>query len=169
MPHAGCAEMPDGACRVPGAGYRVLEAACRRLLSLTPNFSWVHNALDGRKPFKRFHSLRASHTQLKLGVNERDARCRVLETACRQGEKWQRIGHGVRLGVNLSPAQLQSGDLAEAVASKLRETGLSPSLLELEVTENIVLEDDQAALEFARSGLELYGADVSTASSAREA
>jgi diguanylate cyclase (GGDEF)-like protein/PAS domain S-box-containing protein len=79
----------------------------------------------------------------------------VLETACRQGEKWQRIGHGVRLGVNLSPAQLQSGDLAEAVASKLRETGLSPSLLELEVTENIVLEDDQAALEIFRRIREL--------------
>jgi diguanylate cyclase (GGDEF)-like protein len=79
----------------------------------------------------------------------------VLETACRQGEQWQRIGHGVRLGVNLSPAQLQSGDLAEAVASKLRETGLSPSLLELEVTENIVLEDDQAALEIFRRIREL--------------
>jgi diguanylate cyclase (GGDEF)-like protein len=79
----------------------------------------------------------------------------VLETACRQGEQWQRIGHGVRLGVNLSPAQLQSGDLAEAVASKLRETGLSPSLLELEVTENIVLEDDQVALEIFRRIREL--------------
>jgi diguanylate cyclase (GGDEF)-like protein/PAS domain S-box-containing protein len=79
----------------------------------------------------------------------------VLETACRQGGQWQRTGHDVRLGVNLSPSQLQSGDLAKAVASKLGESGFSPGLLELEVTENIVLEDDQAALEIFRRIREL--------------
>jgi EAL domain-containing protein (putative c-di-GMP-specific phosphodiesterase class I) len=53
----------------------------------------------------------------------------------------------VRLGVNLSPAQMQSGDLATIVAAVLKDTGYSPSLLELEVTENILLEDDEGALE----------------------
>jgi EAL domain-containing protein (putative c-di-GMP-specific phosphodiesterase class I) len=70
----------------------------------------------------------------------------VLETACRQGSQWQRQGHGVRLGVNLSPAQLQSGDLAANVGATLKDTGLAPSLLELEVTEDILLEDDEMAL-----------------------
>jgi EAL domain-containing protein (putative c-di-GMP-specific phosphodiesterase class I) len=71
----------------------------------------------------------------------------VMETACKQGRAWQQQGHDVRLGVNLSPAQMQSGDLATTVATVLADTGYSPSLLELEVTENILLEDDQGALE----------------------
>jgi diguanylate cyclase (GGDEF)-like protein/PAS domain S-box-containing protein len=71
----------------------------------------------------------------------------VLETACKQGRLWQQNGHDIRLGVNLSPTQMQSGDLAATVATMLSETGFSPHLLELEVTENILLEDDQVALE----------------------
>ena len=74
----------------------------------------------------------------------------VMETACRQGCVWQRKGHDIRLSVNLSPAQFQLGDLAATVASVLRNTGFSPSLLELEVTESILLEDDERALEIFR-------------------
>ena len=40
--------------------------------------------------------------------------------------------------INLSPSQLQSGDLAQSVAEVLAATGLTPSLLELEVTEDIL-------------------------------
>lgn len=69
----------------------------------------------------------------------------VLESACRQGRLWQQSGHAIRLGVNLSPSQLQSGDLAATIEAVLRNTGFSPSLLELEVTENILLEDDERA------------------------
>jgi diguanylate cyclase (GGDEF)-like protein/PAS domain S-box-containing protein len=75
----------------------------------------------------------------------------VLQTACRQGRAWQDKGHRLRLGVNLSPCQFQSDDLPVAVGAVLAETGLSPSLLELEVTENILLEDDEKARDiFAR-------------------
>ncbi len=82
-------------------------------------------------------------------ISDRIARW-VMETACRQGRLWQQKGHDVRLGVNLSPSQLQSGDLAAAVGAMLQDTGFSPSLLELEVTEDILLEDDEAALETFR-------------------
>ena len=81
----------------------------------------------------------------------------VMETACRQGCVWQRKGHDIRLSVNLSPAQFQLGDLAATVASVLRNTGFSPSLLELEVTESILLEDDERALEIFRLIRDLRG------------
>src|SRR5262249_6576512 len=74
----------------------------------------------------------------------------VLETACRQGRQWQQQGHELRLGVNLSPSQLQAGDLASTIGTVLEETGHSPSLLELEVTENILLEEDESAGETLR-------------------
>jgi diguanylate cyclase (GGDEF)-like protein/PAS domain S-box-containing protein len=71
----------------------------------------------------------------------------VLETACKQARIWEKGGHNVRVGVNLSPSQLQSGDLATSVAEALEKTGLSPSLLELEVTEDILLRDEQRVLD----------------------
>ena len=74
----------------------------------------------------------------------------VMETACRQGYLWQQKGHDIRLSINLSPSQFQLGDLAATVGSILRNTGFSPSLLELEVTESILLEDDERALEIFR-------------------
>jgi diguanylate cyclase (GGDEF)-like protein/PAS domain S-box-containing protein len=71
----------------------------------------------------------------------------VLETACRQARIWEKAGHGIRVGINLSPSQLQSGDLAASVAGMLDVTGLTPSLLELELTEDILLLDERRVLD----------------------
>ena len=71
----------------------------------------------------------------------------VMETACLQALQWELAGHGVRVGINLSPSQLQSGDLAKTVADMLEATGLSPGLLEIEVTEDILLQDEARVLE----------------------
>ena len=70
----------------------------------------------------------------------------VLETACRQARAWEKAGHAIRVGVNLSPSQLHSDDLARSVADVLAATGLTPSLLELEVTEDILLLDEKRVL-----------------------
>jgi diguanylate cyclase (GGDEF)-like protein/PAS domain S-box-containing protein len=82
-------------------------------------------------------------------VSKRIARW-VLETACRQARRWELAGHCVRVGVNLSPSQLHSGDLANSVADVLAATGLSPSLLELEVTEDILLRDEERVQDLFR-------------------
>jgi diguanylate cyclase (GGDEF)-like protein/PAS domain S-box-containing protein len=71
----------------------------------------------------------------------------VLETACRRARMWEQAGHPVRVGVNLSPSQFQSGDLATSVAEMLEITGLTPALLELEVTEDILLLDEERVLD----------------------
>ncbi|CAM5602160.1 putative bifunctional diguanylate cyclase/phosphodiesterase [Rhodanobacter lindaniclasticus] len=62
----------------------------------------------------------------------------VMRTACRQAREWeQRYGLRLRLGVNLSAVQLMEPQLLEMVARALRETGLDPTLLEMEITESI--------------------------------
>jgi len=62
----------------------------------------------------------------------------VMRTACLQARAWeQRHGMRLRLGVNLSAVQLMEAGLVGSVAGILRETGLDPDLLELEVTESI--------------------------------
>lgn len=70
----------------------------------------------------------------------------VMETACRQARDWELSGNGVRVAINLSPSQLHSGDLAHSVAALLESTGLTPSLLEIEVTEDILLHDEDRVL-----------------------
>ena len=71
----------------------------------------------------------------------------VLETACTQGAMWEQAGNPVRMGVNLSPCQLLSGHLLKSVKDTLARTKLSPVLLELEVTEDILLSDAEKVLE----------------------
>ncbi|WP_407188544.1 EAL domain-containing protein [Bradyrhizobium centrosematis] len=70
----------------------------------------------------------------------------VMETACRQARAWELFGRNVRVAINLSPSQLQSGDLADSVAALLERSGLTPSLLEIEVTEDILLQDERRVL-----------------------
>ena len=71
----------------------------------------------------------------------------VLHSACRQARAWELAGHPLRVGINLAPSQLQSGDLAKSVAEVLAATGITPSLVELEVTEDILLNDEQRVLD----------------------
>ncbi len=71
----------------------------------------------------------------------------VLETSCRQARVWEERGHRVRIGINLSPSLVQSGQLVQTIVRILDSSRLSPDLLELEVTEDILLADDSQALD----------------------
>ena len=70
----------------------------------------------------------------------------VLEQAIRQCAAWRHQGLGIeRVGINVAAAQLQGMDLGERVAGVLKETGLPGSCVELEITEEGVLADFDAA------------------------
>jgi diguanylate cyclase (GGDEF)-like protein/PAS domain S-box-containing protein len=71
----------------------------------------------------------------------------VLETACIQARRWEQAGHKIQIGVNLFPLQLESRDLCADVRRVLERTGLSPGLLELELTEDILLSDTKRAFD----------------------
>lgn len=65
----------------------------------------------------------------------------VLETAVRQAAIWQHQGTPLRVGVNLAQSQFTAGTLAAEVARLLEVNTLDPAWLELEVTEDIILDD----------------------------
>lgn len=68
----------------------------------------------------------------------------VLETACRQAVQWRAEGLApLRVAVNVSTHQFYRGDIVRNVARVLRETGLPPEQLELELTETLTLEDSE--------------------------
>jgi diguanylate cyclase (GGDEF)-like protein len=67
----------------------------------------------------------------------------VLRRACADAAKWP---EPLFVSVNLSPAQFRDGDVTETVAQVLRETGLAPGRLELEITENLLINDTEEVL-----------------------
>ncbi|MGY4479380.1 bifunctional diguanylate cyclase/phosphodiesterase [Bradyrhizobium sp. USDA 3364] len=67
----------------------------------------------------------------------------VLMTACKEAVNWP---DHVRLAVNVSPVQFRSGTLALKVIAALAASGLSASRLELEITEAVLIRDDETAL-----------------------
>ena len=68
----------------------------------------------------------------------------VIRSACRQAAAWARRGHAIRVGVNLASSLIRSGQLPALIEATLRETQLPASLLELEVTEDILLSEGEA-------------------------
>ncbi len=80
----------------------------------------------------------------------------VLHTACAQLRQWQLAGLEIpSVAVNLSVRQLQRRDLIERVAEVLRDTGLPAECLELELTESMILGQEQQAEELLRALKEL--------------
>jgi diguanylate cyclase (GGDEF)-like protein/PAS domain S-box-containing protein len=67
----------------------------------------------------------------------------VLRTACEQALSWP----GLRVAVNLSPVQFRHRELVDTVKQVLDDTGLEPSRLELEITESVLINDTEAALD----------------------
>jgi diguanylate cyclase (GGDEF)-like protein/PAS domain S-box-containing protein len=87
---------------------------------------------------------RAEDNGLILPINEW-----VLRRACHQAAAWRRAGmRNVRIGVNLSAIQFRRKNLPLLVTRVLNESGLDPSSLELELTENFLMHDfDQVAIQ----------------------
>ena len=67
----------------------------------------------------------------------------VLTTACMEAASWP---DNIHLAVNVSPVQFRSGTLALKVIAALAASGLAASRLELEITEAVLIRDDDAAL-----------------------
>ncbi|MBR0826537.1 EAL domain-containing protein [Bradyrhizobium manausense] len=67
----------------------------------------------------------------------------MLRSACRDAAQWP---DDVRVAVNLSPLQVHSGNLLSVVTDTLKQSGLPPRRLELEITETLLLEKSAQVL-----------------------
>ena len=75
----------------------------------------------------------------------------VLKTACLQNREWQRQGvHRFPIAVNLSPRQFAGESLLDDVKAALDASGLAPSDLELEITESMVMNNPEQAVDLLR-------------------
>ncbi|HRY14813.1 MAG: EAL domain-containing protein [Candidatus Competibacteraceae bacterium] len=70
----------------------------------------------------------------------------VLQTACEQARTWQREGFPLRMAVNLSPRQFLRPGMVDMIRRVLRETGLEPRYLDLEITEGLFMKDVESCI-----------------------
>ena len=68
----------------------------------------------------------------------------VIDTACRCAAEWP---DSLFVSVNLSPSEFKRGNLVERVQKILLDSGIDPGRVELEITESVMLEDAEGALE----------------------
>ena len=91
----------------------------------------------------------------------------VLRRACEQLKAWQALGAPpLRMSVNVSPRQFQQRDFAANVRRIVRESGLEPSVLDLEITESIAMHDvahtGRVLSELADLGIQISMDDFGT-------
>jgi diguanylate cyclase (GGDEF)-like protein len=104
----------------------------------------------------------AEETGLILGIGEW-----VLRNACRQAREWVDEGLPVaRMAVNVSGQQFVLKDFPQLVAAIIKETGIEASMLELEITESVVMKDEawaeQALAQLKELGVMLAIDDFGT-------
>jgi diguanylate cyclase (GGDEF)-like protein/PAS domain S-box-containing protein len=117
-----------------------IEIAEQRLIGAEALIRWRHPERGLVSPALFMPVVNASGISDEVGAW-------VMRTACRQAAAWAQRGHAIRVGVNLSPSMIHSRTLAPLVRRMLAETSLPPNLLELEFTEDILLNDKESALE----------------------
>lgn len=69
----------------------------------------------------------------------------VLNEACRQAAEWQNRGRNIKIAVNVSPRQLEAGDLVQRIAELTLHHAIAPADLEIELTESAVMANPEHA------------------------
>ncbi|MFQ3549427.1 MAG: EAL domain-containing protein [Armatimonadota bacterium] len=113
-------------CRIVGA-----EALIR----------WNHSEMGFVSPDKFINI--AEETGLILPITNW-----VIKEACTQTKNWHDMGLPMlTIAINISPKHFSSNNLTETLANILNETGLNPSKLDIEITENVLLNNSEEAIE----------------------
>ncbi|RYZ85726.1 MAG: EAL domain-containing protein, partial [Proteobacteria bacterium] len=116
-------------------------AGTRQVSGIEALLRWSHPDLGTLPPMK-FIPL-AEETGLIVPIGRW-----VLRTACEQSIRWQKQGlPPVSMAVNLSPRQFQDEHLLEDIDAVLKDTRLDPSLLQLEITESMVMQNVDRAVK----------------------
>jgi diguanylate cyclase (GGDEF)-like protein len=120
------------------------ECRSLRLVGVEALVRWVH-PVDGEITPGEFVPV-AEDSDLIVALGQW-----VLRRACRDAARWNaNQAHGIQVAVNVSARQLRQTQFAEDVKAVLAESGLSPHLLELELTESQLMANMTAGVEAMR-------------------
>ncbi|MBI3546054.1 MAG: EAL domain-containing protein [Gammaproteobacteria bacterium] len=122
----------------------IVDCASGQVIGMEALLRWRHGQ-RGLIPPAQFIFL-AEETGLIVAIGDW-----VLRTACAQCRNWQLQGlPALSLAVNVSARQFQQYDLTQSIQKILHETGWSPSLLELEITESVIMQQADTAVRSLR-------------------
>ena len=113
---------------------------------------WPHPTLEVLQPNAFIDIVDATNLAGELGRW-------VIETGCQQLTEWHQDHPGLRLSVNVSPAQILTMDFVSSVAQILRDRNLEPQHLTIEITEQALIRDTDQALATLR-GLKAIGVTI---------
>jgi diguanylate cyclase (GGDEF)-like protein len=117
------------------------DVASEQLIRFEALARWIHPILGNIPPAKFIPVAEESGLIVSLGAY-------ILERACTEAVKWQAIAsRGIQVAVNVSSIQFKRSHFVDDVTGVLRRTGLRPDLLQLELTESIMLSGVHQAAE----------------------
>jgi diguanylate cyclase (GGDEF)-like protein/PAS domain S-box-containing protein len=135
------------------------DIATGRIIGMEALLRWKHPEM-GLVPPDRFIRV-AENTGLILPIGEW-----ALRTACSEARRWHDEGFAVPVAVNVSAIQFRQDRFRGLVRDVLRDTGLTPHLLELELTESLLLSTGDFTFpllqEFKSMGVKLAIDDFGT-------
>ncbi|MBS0387888.1 MAG: EAL domain-containing protein, partial [Proteobacteria bacterium] len=120
----------------------IVDLGTRSLLGVEALVRWRHPELGVLMPDRFIQIAEECGQVVKLGRW-------VLAQACREVHAWRRSiagGTGLRVAVNISARHLEHGDLAQDVALVLKQSGLEPGNLVIELTESTIMHNTEANL-----------------------
>jgi diguanylate cyclase (GGDEF)-like protein/PAS domain S-box-containing protein len=131
----------------------------RRLVSAEALIRWDHPNMGLILPADFISQAEESGLIVPLGKW-------IFEQACKQAKIWLKAGHAIPVSVNISPRQLLQQNLTAEVKAILKQYKLPAHLLELELTENFLIQNMDVSIEilkqFRRLGLKVYIDDFGT-------
>jgi diguanylate cyclase (GGDEF)-like protein/PAS domain S-box-containing protein len=118
-----------------------MDLRTNRIIGTEALVRWAHPSLGLLHP-NEFIPL-AEETGLVSAIGEL-----VMDKAARQAQAWRDMGLGnIRTSVNVPAHQLRRGNLVQVVQRVIENTGLDPTLLEIELTESALMDDADEVLE----------------------
>lgn len=120
------------------------DVSSGRLVRFEALARWIHPTLGMVPPDKFIPIAEESGQIVALGAY-------IMERACQEAVKWQALANSpTQVAVNVSSLQFARPLFAEEVAEILRRTGLPPGLLQIELTESVMLRGPERAAETMR-------------------
>ncbi|MEP6878577.1 MAG: EAL domain-containing protein [Nitrosospira sp.] len=121
-----------------------IELATRRVIGAEALMRWRHPGRGLVLPASFIPVAEDSGLILPLGEH-------ILRESCVLARQWyDRYGFDVGIAVNISAVQFRQKDFTEVVLRVLADTGISPSCLELEVTESVIMQGVESVVEKMR-------------------
>jgi len=84
----------------------------------------------------------------------------IIKKVCEQAKKWHDMGFNLNAGINISAKQFNQDKIVEVIKNTISNTGINPNLIELELTESIIMKNVKRTLKICTK-LKKMGVNIS--------